>query len=183
MTDPTNTVVETTPAEPTAEAIATAQEPTTFDAAYVKTLREESKARRLETEALKSQVAKFEKAAQERENAELSENERLQKQASELEAKFAATLAQAETQAKKLTLSQFAAEAGLPPGAANVMDVNAFDLTDKEATLKTLSELKPTPASSGGGPSNPGNPAKSAGTSAEDWYNNRTGKSPSIFGG
>lgn len=158
----------------------------TFDEAYVKQLRQEAAGFRTQLREAQEQIKQLsplaEKARQ-LEEAQKSEAQKLSEQLAALQAERDSVAKQAALAAKQTTLVKLAAKAGVAPDVLDLLNVDAFDVTDEAATVAKLQTLAPKSAS-GGSASNPARTADSNGQlTPEEWYKARTGKRPSIFGG
>ena len=161
--------------------------PQTFDADYVAKLRAEAAKYRNDAKAAKAQLNELQPLAEKAkllEDANKSETEKLAQRVAEMHRELEAAQAAATKAAQAQRLTTLAAKAGVPADILPFLDVTRFDLDNEEETLAVLAKLKPTNQPTGGAASNPARTGESNGqiTPAE-WYQQRMGKSPSIFGG
>ena len=164
------------------------QEPAakTFDADYVSGIRAEAAKYRTDAKALELRLAELEplaQKAQKLEEASQSETEKLATKMAEMTTQLNAAQAAAKQAVQAQTLTTLAVKAGVPAELLPFLDVSKFDLEDEEATLATLQALGKTTIPSGGAASNPARNSSNGEPTPAEWYENATGKSPSIFGG
>ena len=161
-------------------------EPQTSDADYIASLREESKKYRLrakEAEAQLGELRPLAEKAKQLEDAQKSEAEKLAQRMADMQRELEAAQTAATRAAQAQRLTTLAAKAGVPPDILPLLDVSRFDLEDEEATLALLAKLKPTNQPSGGAASNPARRSDNGQPTPAEWFANRTGQSPLIFGG
>lgn len=158
-----------------------------FDAAYVAKLRTEAARYRNEAKAAKTQLTELQPLAQkakELEEAQQTEAEKLAQKMADLQNQLTTAQAAATQAAQAQKLTTLAAKVGVPADVLPLLDVSKFDLENEEQTIEMLGALKPqkTPPN-GGGSSNPPQGDNNGAVTPQEWYNQRLGKNPSIFGG
>ena len=159
----------------------------TFDADYVRKLRDSDASRRVENKELKKQLAELAPLAQrarELEEAQKTEAEKLAEKIATMQNELEAQKQAAAVAQKTSALTVLAVQAGVPAEVVPLLDVSKFDLENTEATLEALKALAPAQSARGGNPSNParGNGQTTTLTPAE-WYAQRKSGSTSLFGG
>ena len=135
-----------------------AGDPSTTQAVEETISLEEAKKLRREAQALRSKLAGFEKAEQEKAEAQLSEVEKLRKQLNQI--------AQEKAALERATLQRQAAEkAGLPPVFADRLKGETLEELEKDA--KAILEALPKAQQPKGNPTNPGANATGGETDAQ----------------
>lgn len=154
----------------------------TFDADYVRKLRNENAKYRQRAKEYEAQVKDLSPKAAELEKmrqSQMSDVEKLTAQVTELQERLAATSAAAERAQKEAKLVRLATQAGVDPEVASLLDLSKVDLDDEDTALKTLSRLSgPKPAATAS------NPARGQAPSDEllrQWKEN-VGKTTTIWG-
>ena len=154
----------------------------TFDAAYVKKLRDEAASWRTKVRDLESTVGELQPLAEqfkEQEQARKSEAEKLAEQMAGLQAKLAETERQAAESAKRASVIALASKVGVSTDVVELLDLSKIDLNDEDAALAALGKFK-TQSAAGQSSSNPSR--QDGGSDAADWWANRN-KGKTIFGG
>jgi hypothetical protein len=161
-----------TPPNPTPPTPA-GQEPQTFDAEYVKTLRAEAAKHRKDAADTAARLKQFE-------DAQLSDAEKLKKQADDATARADALTRELRQERARVAVGRAASEAGVPAELAErLVEVEFEDdgsiKTDVPKALKALIDkyphLKPAAAVTAGGATNPARSGADAAPrkSAADW--------------
>jgi chromosome segregation ATPase len=159
-----------------------ASEEQTFDAAYVKKLRDEAAGWRTKyrgAETVVKELTPIAEQYQQQQEAAKTEAERMAEQLAGLQAKLAETERQATESARRAAVIALASKAGVNSDVVELLDLSKIDLEDEEAALTTLGKFK-VPNSVGQSASNPG--SKTPDNDPETWFKNRT-SGPNIFGG
>ena len=150
-----NTGADTQAVEAPTQAVSPATQPQAGDPSTTPAVEEtisleEAKKLRREAQALRSKLAGFEKAEQEKAEAQLSEVEKLRKQLNQI--------AQEKAALERATLQRQAAEkAGLPPVFADRLKGETLEELEKDA--KAILEALPKAQQPKGNPTNPGSNA------------------------
>lgn len=121
--------------------------------------------------------------AQQLEEAQKTEAEKLAERIAQLEGQASAAQAQAARAAQETKLVTLASQAGVPANMLQFLDASKFNLDDEESALEALSALAPKNSANAGKPSNP---ARGGNTGEDDpatWWKNRKQGSSMIFGG
>lgn len=121
--------------------------------------------------------------AQQLEDANKSEVEKLAAKMADLERQANQYQAQAAQAEKVAKLTALGARAGVPADMLQFLDASKFDLDDEERALEALSALAPKGTANAGKPSNPARGGAKGEDDPATWWKNQTGQTPTIFGG
>lgn len=115
--------------------------PETFDAKYVEGLRAEAAKYRTQLRETQTQLKELQPKAQQfdqLQEAQKTQEQKLQERLAALEADLAAKAAEAEAAQKRTQLTRLATKAGVDPDLVELLDLGKLDLTDEKKVLEVL---------------------------------------------
>lgn len=165
------------PDAPEGEQQASAAEPQTFPADYVKGLREEAKQYRLQVKEMQAKLAQFEQSQAKAEETKLAEQSRWQELAEKREKELQELKSALETERKTALRSRIASEFKLPPQLADRLSGDTEE--ELKADAEALAQLIPANPQPQASRQTTQIPAGSASTNREqfirDWIYARRG--------
>lgn len=153
-----------------------------FDAEYVRKLRDEAAKYRRQLRETQDRVKNLEPKATEfdkLQDAAKTETERMSEQLATLQAKVAEAETNAQRAQAQARVVRLATKAGIDPDVAQMLDVSQFAQLEDDDAVKLLAKLAPTRAA--GSVSNAGRTGASASEDLRAWWESRGGKT-TIFG-
>lgn len=120
-----------------------------FDAKYVEELRQEAAKYRTQLRETQGQLKELQPKAQQYDQlqeAQKTQEQKLQERLAALEADLAAKAADAERAQKQAQLVRLATKAGVDPDVVDLLDLGKLDLTDEKKTMEVLGRFARTVA-------------------------------------